>query len=175
MAEKRRLPVLPSPKAGSDDDDAIEPRPPWHWVGFGTVLIFAAWLPLAYVGGAVQARMLASRFGEDASKDQIDLAVSAMTAAERAQLALSQAIPGVLALALAAFAGGMVVGRFGAGAGPREAGRSGAVTAAIATILAFHGFDVAALVSALVTFTVAIGFAAWGGSVGRRKKSPAAG
>lgn len=176
MAEKRRLPVLQSPKAASGgDEDEIESRPPWHWVGFGTVLIFAAWLPLAYVGGAVQARMLASRFGQDASKDQIDLAVAAMTAGERAQLALSQAIPGVLALALAAFAGGLVVGRFGAGAGPRESGRSGAVAAVIATILAFHGFDVPALVSAVITFAVATGFAAWGGSVGRRKKSPAAG
>jgi hypothetical protein len=173
VAEKRRLPVLPSPKAGGEDE--IEPRPPWHWVGFGTVLIFAAWLPLAYVGGAVQARMLASRFGVGASKDQIDLALAAMTAGERAQLALSQAIPGVLALALAAFAGGLVVGKFGGGAGTREAAMSGAVTAIIATILAFRGMSIPALVSGIVTFAVAIGFAAWGGRVGRQKKSPAAG
>jgi tRNA-(ms[2]io[6]A)-hydroxylase len=172
--DKRRLPVLQSPKPSDAEDDG-EPRPPWHWVGFGTVLIFAAWLPLAYVGGAVQARMLASKFGEGASKDQIDLAVAAMTAGERAQLALSQAIPGVLALALASFAGGIVVGRFGAGAGARESARAGGLTAAIATVLAFRGVSTATLVSALVTFAVAIGFAAWGGKVGARKKSPAAG
>lgn len=166
--------MLQTPKSGGAEEDG-EPRPPWHWVGFGTVLIFAAWLPLAYVGGAVQARMLASKFGEGASKDQIDLAVAAMTASERAELALSQAIPGVLALALAAFAGGVVVGRFGAGAGARESARAGGLTAAIATALAFRGFTVATLVSALVTFAVAIGFAAWGGRVGAKKKSPAAG
>lgn len=165
--------MLQAPKPGDAEDDG-EPRPPWHWVGFGTVLIFAAWLPLAYVGGAVQARMLATKFGEGASKDQIDLAIAAMSASERAELALSQAIPGVLALALAAFAGGLVVGRFGAGAGVREAARAGAVTAAIATILAFRGFSAATLVSALVTFAVAVGFAAWGGRVGSKKKSPAA-
>lgn len=173
MTEKRRLPIL-KPSAGGGADEG-EPRPPWHWVGFGTVLIFAAWLPLAYVAGAVQARMLATRFGEDASKDQIDLAVAAMTAGERVALALSQAIPGVLALALASFAGGLVVGRFGAGAGMREAARAGAVTAGIATALSFRSFSAATLVSALVTFAVAAGFAAWGGRVGSRKKSPAAG
>ena len=75
MAEKRRLPVLLSPKSSpSDDGDTGEPRPPWHWVGFGVVIIFAAWLPLSYVGGAVQRSMLASKFGQDASPDQIRLA-----------------------------------------------------------------------------------------------------
>lgn len=181
MAEKRRLPVLQSKPAadGSGDggrgDDEIQERPPWHWVGFGTVLVFAAWLPLAYVAGAVQARMLAARFGEGASKDQLDLAIAAMGEGERTSLALSQALPGVLALALASFAGGVVVGRFGRGAGPRESARAGALTAAIATALAFRGFGTAMLVSALVTFAVAIGFAAWGGLVGVRSKSPAAG
>ena len=172
MAEKRRLPVLnASPKSGDDDD---ETRPPWHWVGFGTVLIFAAWLPLAYVGGAVQARMLATKFGEGASQDQIDLAIAAMSAGERAQLMLTQAIPVVLALALAAFAGGMVVTRFGgaSGAGVKEAARSGAITSVIAVALtAVQGFSTSVLVSAVVITAVATGFAAWGGRVGRRKRA----
>lgn len=176
MAEKRRLPVLQSPKASSGgDDDTGEPRPPWHWVGFGVVIIFAAWLPLSYVGGAVQRSMLSSKFGADASPDQIAIATAAMTPGERAQLMLSQALPVVFALALAAFAGGVVVGKFGAGAGPKESARSGAITALIAVAISFAGFSVATLVSTIVIFLVATGFAWWGGRVGIRKKSSAAG
>jgi len=174
VAEKRRLPVIQPPKKASDDEDG-EPRPPWHWVGFGTVLIFAAWLPLSYVGGAVQRSMLASKFGADASADQIRLATEAMTASERASLMLSQALPVVFALALGAFFGGFVVGRFGAGAGPKEAWRSGAITALIAVAISFQGFTSATLVSTVVIFAVAIAFAWWGGRVGIRKKSASPG
>jgi hypothetical protein len=173
VAEKRRLPVLQPPK--QESEDAGEPRPPWHWVGFGVVIIFAAWLPLSYVGGAVQRSMLASKFGADASADQIALATAAMTPGERAQLMLTQALPVVLALALAAFAGGVVVGKFGAGAGPKESARSGAITALIAVAISFTGLNVATLVSTIVIFLVATGFAWWGGRVGIRKKSAAAG
>jgi hypothetical protein len=176
VAEKRRLPVLQAPKASSGgDDETGEPRPPWHWVGFGVVIIFATWLPLSYVGGAVQRSMLASKFGADASAEQIAIATAAMTAGERAQLMLAQALPVVFALALAAFAGGIVVGKFGAGAGPKESARSGAITALIAVVIGFQGFTVATLVSTIVICLVATGFAWWGGRVGIRKKSAAAG
>lgn len=173
MAEKRRLPVLQPPK--SESEDAGEPRPPWHWVGFGVVIIFAAWLPLSYVGGAVQRSMLSSKFGADASAEQVAIATAAMTPGERAQLMLSQALPVVFALALAAFAGGIVVGKFGAGAGPKESARSGAITALIAVAISFQGFTVASLVSTVVIFVVATGFAWWGGRAGLRKKSVSAG
>ena len=119
--------------------------------------------------------MLASKFGEGASPDQIALATAAMTPGERAQLMLSQALPVVFALALAAFAGGIVVGKFGAGAGPKESARSGAITALIAVAISFAGFSVATLVSTILIFLVATGFAWWGGRVGIRKKSSAAG
>lgn len=176
MAEKRRLPVLQTPKASSSDDaETGEPRPPWHWVGFGVVIIFAVWLPLSYVGGALQRSMLAAKFGADASAEQIALATAAMTPGERTQLMLSQALPVVFALALAAFAGGVVVGKFGAGAGPKESARSGAITALIAVAISFSGFTVASLVSTIVIFVVATGFAWWGGRVGIRKKSASAG
>ena len=98
MAEKRRLPVLQPPKSSPAEDESGEPRPPWHWVGFGVVIIFAAWLPLSYVGGAVQRSMLASKFGADASAEQVAIATAAMTPGERAQLMLSQALPVVFAL-----------------------------------------------------------------------------
>jgi tRNA-(ms[2]io[6]A)-hydroxylase len=168
MAERRRLPVLSSSSPSSSESNADdETRPPWHWVGFGTVAIFAAWLPLAYVAGAVSAKMMAARFGADASKDAIDLALRAMTSGERAQIMATVALPNVLGLALAAFAGGVVVGRFGAGPYPaRVAALSGAVTAFIASAIAWAGFTAATAIAAIVTFAVAIGFAAWGGRFG---------
>lgn len=174
---RRRLPVLsndPPPAAsgggdGSEGDD--EARPPWHWAGFGTVAIFAGWLPLAYVAGAVSARVMAARFGADASRDAIDLALSAMSAGERARLMATVALPSVLGLALAAFGGGVVVGRFGSGKQPaRVAAVSGAMTALVASAIAWAGFTAATLVAAVVTFGVAVGFAAWGGRFGASRR-----
>ncbi|MBX3210683.1 MAG: hypothetical protein KF850_01475 [Labilithrix sp.] len=182
---RRHLPVLsndppptPAGAGGSADpggEGEDETRPPWHWAGFGTVAIFAGWLPLAYVAGAVSARVMAARFGEDASRDAIDLALSAMSAGERARLMATVALPSVLGLALAAFGGGVVVGRFGSGAQPaRVAAVSGAMTALVASAIAWGGFTVATLVAAAVTFGVAVGFAAWGGRFGasRRPRPP---
>jgi hypothetical protein len=173
MAERRRLPVLSSSSPSSSESNADDQtRPPWHWVGFGTVAIFAAWLPLAYVAGAVSAKMMAARFGADASKDAIDLALRAMTSGERAQIMATVALPNVLGLALAAFAGGVVVGRFGAGPYPaRVAAFSGAVTAFIASAIAWAGFTAATVIAATVTFAVAIGFSAWGGRFGASRRS----
>jgi hypothetical protein len=98
-----------------------------------------------------------------------------MSAGERGRLMISQALPVVFALALAAFAGGLVVGKFGAGAGPKESARSGAITALIAVAISFQGFSAATLVSTVVIFVVATAFAFWGGRVGVRKKSAAPG
>ncbi|MBX3206808.1 MAG: hypothetical protein KF764_17190 [Labilithrix sp.] len=169
---RRHLPVLsndPPPAAPSGDDD--EARPPWHWVGFGTVAIFAGWLPLAYVAGAVSARVMASRFGADASRDAIDLALAAMTSGERASLMATVALPSILGLALAAFGGGVIVGRFGSGSRPaRVAALSGAVTALVASAIAWGGLTTATLVAAVVTFAVAVGFAAWGGRFGASRR-----
>ena len=175
MAERRHLPVLsndPPPADSKPEDD--EARPPWHWVGFGTVAIFAGWLPLAYVAGAVSAKVMANRFGADASKDAIDLALSAMTSGERAQLMATVALPSLLGLALAAFGGGFVVGRFGSATGAREAAMSGGVTAFIASAMAYAGLTAATFIAAAVTFAVAIGFAAWGGRFGASRRPRAA-
>lgn len=156
------------PPAPSEDAEA--PRPPWHWVGFGTVAIFAVWLPLAYVAGAASAKVMAARFGPDASKDAIDLALAAMTAGERARLMAIVALPSILGLAIAAFGGGFVVGRFGAGTRAREAALSGVVTALLASAMAWAGFTWSTLLAALVTLGVAAGFAGWGGHFGSERK-----
>src|SRR4051812_15465858 len=103
MAERRRLPVLSNaPPPPESSEEADEARPPWHWVGFGTVAMFAAWLPLAYVAGAASARVMTARFGGDASREAIELALAAMTSAERSRLMATVALPGIFALALAA-------------------------------------------------------------------------
>lgn len=173
MAERRRLPVLQnkplqSAEPTADEDEA---RPPWHWVGFGTVAIFAAWLPLAYVGGSLSAKVMTARFGPDASRDAIELALASMTEGERARLSATVALPGIVALGIAALAGGIVVGRFGHGTGAREAALAGGATAIIASALAWTGPSLAALVSIVVTFAVAIAFAGWGGKLGSSRRS----
>jgi hypothetical protein len=98
MAEKRRLPVLQSSGAGESD----EPRPPWQWVGFGVVLDFAAWLPLAYVAELLKAHLAPSIAG-----------------------ALLFA---VVPLAAGSFGGGFVVGRFGDRVGARVGAFAGGST-----------------------------------------------
>ncbi len=176
MAERRRLPVLnntPSRSNTEADPSEDEPRPPWHWVGFGTVAIFAGWLPLAYVAGALSRRIMAERFGADASKETIDAALLAMPDAEHARLMAIIALPSLAGLALAAFGGGVVVGRFGTGTGPREAALSGVATALMATALAWAGPSRWMLVASSLMVLVSAGGAAWGGHVGARRRQHA--
>lgn len=163
MAERRRLPVLsnnaPTPAETAPPD--AEQRPPWHWAGFGVVAIFAAWLPLSYVGGAISKRLVA----------QVDLEhFSNLSTAEQAKLGLMVGLPTMIGLAVAAFAGGFVVGRFGTGPGLRVAAVSGAVTALIVTVLSWVGFSGAVLISGLILFALATGFAALGGRVGEKRR-----
>ena len=160
-----------------EDENAIPVRPPWHWVGFGTVAIFAAWLPLAYVAQAVVARVLAQRFGASAAAADIATALGSMPAGERARLMAMLAVPNVVALGLSAFAGGYLVGRFGVSTTGREPASAGAMTALVALVLALGAggsSGVTAVVTALVTILICVGFASWGGKVGARKRSPAA-
>jgi hypothetical protein len=168
------LPVLSDKGARPPVSESEEepPRPPLHWIGFGTVAIFAAWLPLTYVAGAVSARVLAARFGKDASADAIALATSAMTEGERARLMAVVALPTLLALAVAAFGGGVVVGRFGSGTGAREAACAGAITALIASIMGWSRATASSLAAAAVMFVVATLFAAWGGRFGASRRPP---
>ncbi len=168
------------PGSGGDDggsatdEDAGEERPPWQWVGFGTIATFACWLPLAYVAEAVRHHVFLSRFGSAPSEADVKLAFAAMSAMERFRWTAMQTLPHVLAFALSAFAGGLLVGRFGARTGPKEAALSGVVTSLIALavswrVLAEGGWG--AVVSLLVPLVIAVGFSWWGGSVGARKRA----
>lgn len=143
MVTKRRLPVLKAP--GGDDADAPS-RAPWQWVAFGALAIFVAWLPLAFLAtwGA------SSLHGSGASP-------------------VTSVVVLAVGLALAALAGGFLVGRWGAaGVGVREAALSGLASAVVASALAF-GAPGAAW-GAVVTVLVAVPFAALGGALGLRRR-----
>lgn len=183
MAERRRLPVVQEPPRKDRGDDAPDPpegddeaRPPWHWVGFGVVAIFAAWLPLAAAAGALARRAFEATFGAAATEADVARVLGAMSTGERVRFTLSQALPQAAALSLAAFAGGFLVGRFGKGTGLREAALSGAATALMAAALTVKGLELgwAAAVTLLLTAALATGFATLGGRVGRDARRRAA-
>lgn len=174
MAVRRRLPVLKStnqaasPEPEPEQDDAA--RPPWHWIGFGTVAIFATWLPLAYAAQALVAGTLRRTFGEAASVEDIREGLDRASGVERFRIMALLAAPNVLAFAAASFAGGFLVGRYGPQASAREAALSGLVTALFATIIAGGGFGLQPLLTATVLIAVATAFAAWGGRFGRSRR-----
>jgi len=162
------------PGAGGAEGDDVDARPPWQWVGFGTIATFACWLPLAYVAEAVRHRVFVSRFGASPSREEVELAFAAMNGMERFRWTAMQTSPHLVAFALSAFAGGLLVGRFGSGTGPREGALSGVVTALVALavswrVLAEGGWG--AVVSMAVPLVVAVGFAWWGARVGSRKRA----
>ena len=170
----------PPPKTDGDgaSEDAAEERPPWHWIGFGTIVTFALWLPLSYLAEAVRHHVFVTRFGPSPSREEVDLAFAAMTGMERFRWTTMQTLPHVIAFALGAFAGGLLVGRFGTGSSPRQnqqiAAASGVVTALVAVgvswrVLAEGGWG--AVVSMVVPLVLAVGFAWWGGRVGTRKRA----
>lgn len=156
--DKRRLPVVQSPA----EPDSEEPRPAWHWVGFGAVAIFVAWLPLAYLAEAVGRRLAAGRVGpgEDA--------IAKLSRSDRLTVLAMIAAPQAVALVLAAMAGGFLVTRFGQGTRRRDAAFSGLSVGLLALGLTYSqaGFSLAAVIVPLL----ATGAAAAGGALGRRRK-----
>jgi MFS family permease len=114
---KRRLPLAPGMSAVEDDDAE---RPPWHWSAIGAVAILLAWLPLAYIVNGVLSRVLAGAADP----------ASAPPGVRAAMVALNLA-----AFAIACFAGGVLVGRYGGQAGKREATGAGFGVAAVAWAL----------------------------------------
>jgi hypothetical protein len=154
---KRRLPLISTePRAGDRGDEGGEARPPWHWVGFGAVAIFTAWLPLSALAGALAARLAAAPEDDPSRLARVEIAIVALH---------------MVALAVASFAGGLVVGRWGDPAGTREAALSGlaAALAAVAAAWATTGFSP----GALFVVVVAVPTAAAGGWRGVRARAHA--
>ena len=163
-AAKKRLPVVQS----SPDGEPEELRPPWHWVGFGTIAIFAVWLPLTWVASRASAVLTASLAAGAASEEEVQARIRALHASERARYYALASGPHVVALALAAMGGGYLVGRWGSGS--REAALAGVMAGVIASVLATLGggasFGLAAVIAIASTF-------AWlGGKLGARRARP---
>ena len=117
MTPKRRLPLL-----NARDESQEPPRPPWQWVCFGAVAIFATWVPLSAFVGAVTARLVAHASDETAER----------------RFALVATAGYAIELAAGSVAGGYLVGKWGPpGVGMREAVLAGFIAAALAAAMTF--------------------------------------
>jgi hypothetical protein len=154
---KRRLPVLQAKDAPEDGD----PRPGWHWVVFGAVAIFVAWLPLAYVAESIGRRLVLGRVGGGEEK------LAELSRSERVTALAMIAVPQALALILAGIAGGFLVTRFGQGTRPRDAAFAGLCVGLLA--LGLTVAQVGASLASLVVPLLATASAALGGIIGRRR------
>lgn len=156
-----------------EEQDEEEGRPGWHWIGFGVVAIFAAWLPLVYVAGLLAKRAVASFVGDPANEVEVASRIAAMSASERMKLSAVQALPHVLALGIAAFAGGYLVGRFGKDTRARDAAMAGGAAVVLALALAWRTLalgGIGAVLAVLLPGAIAVAFAAWGGRSGTRTR-----
>jgi hypothetical protein len=169
---KRKLPVLnnapagPAPESAPPTPDAEEARPPWQWSGFGMVAIFATWLPFSYVA-QFTVRSALRRYGLGADTPEAMAAqLAQLDESARTRVMLVMMFPHVLALAAACVAGGVLIGRFGAPAGPREALVAGLMTSLVAMVLSFGagGWSWAPLATLLIT----VPFSVIGARLGRR-------
>ncbi|HRG94774.1 MAG TPA: hypothetical protein PLR99_00920 [Polyangiaceae bacterium] len=161
---KRRLPVLKS--APEEPGDDAEDRPPWHWIGFGTVGIFGAWLPLMAVAQKLSDTLVLRAVGHVGSAEDAARSLANASAQDRLRVGLMLAVPHGLALACASVAGGYLVGRFGKGLGPREAAIAGV---ALGIVIGGLTFGVVGVAGFLAPLALATPFAALGGALGRRK------
>jgi hypothetical protein len=174
---KRRLPVLNSPSAEADE---AESRRPWQWVGFGTLAIITAWVPLAALAGVAVAHLPAPD-GSAPDGDRIRLGAAAALGGLVALVGLYG-----MALALGSALGGFLIGRWGpTGVGVREAAfaglGAGVVAAAIGWLSSGVGSGVGSGASSaaswgpsaggLLVVAVAVPMAALGGRAGARART----
>lgn len=151
---KRRLPLVKDTPSDVEED-----RPAWHWAAIGTIALFLAWLPLLFLAHAAIAPLVPTD------------PVSAPPRAQAALIAVD-----LIALALASFVAGYLVGRVGARTTPREAMVSGFSAALLAWLVGVAGLrdrPVAWLLVLVVLLAVAGGFARLGGRRGRRARDRA--
>jgi tRNA-(ms[2]io[6]A)-hydroxylase len=165
VTEKRRLPVIQSSNAKSDEDEA---RPGWQWVGFGVVAMFAAWLPLAAAAGMVGRSAAERVIGAPLDEADTLSRIGALDQATQRKLMLSLMLPHVAALAIAGAFAGFVIGKFGQG-GARSASVAAAMVCALAGLIAVR--DLSSFVALLVVVLVAVLSARAGASVGAKKRA----
>ena len=156
------------------DENAIEKRPPWHWVGFGAVAIFATWLPGAALAQKTGEHLVARRV-VDLTQAELTQRLAELPKNELLMVIVPLALLHLLALAVGAAAGGYLVGRFGSGTTVREPMLAGGVVALMAiTLTVGSGALASALVTGSAIFLVAVGCAALGGKRGLKKKDKSA-
>jgi hypothetical protein len=138
---KRRLPLLQAPAApGGEGSEEDVRRPAWQWVGFGAVAVLTAWLPLSALVGLLGSKLAA---GSEADPARVARAGAAIVGLH------------VVALALAAFAGGFVVGRWGgSGVGVRTAGLAGLVAGLVAIAIAWAASGVSPWAFSIVAISL---------------------
>jgi tRNA-(ms[2]io[6]A)-hydroxylase len=163
-AKKRHLPIVKAPVAdGPKEDD--EPRPGWHWVGFGAVLVFACWVPLAVLAEKVAQGLAVRTLGDVSSREEVAARVAELHGGARAQVVAALVLPHALALALASLAGGWVMGRYG-GVGAREGALAGVAVGVVSVVLAWASSGGSWALG--VVLVLAAAFAALGSAAGRR-------
>ncbi len=130
--------------------------------------LLVAWVPLAALAQALSLRIIRAQLGTATSLEQAAESLSELAPGERARLAVALFGLPTAALAVASFAAGLVVGRWGGLAGPREAGTAGAVAVLLVAALtcASGGWSWAPLAAVLVAAPIA----ALGGVLGRRRR-----
>jgi tRNA-(ms[2]io[6]A)-hydroxylase len=163
---KRKLPVVPS--------QATEEQPSrsqFQWVGFGVVAIFVVWLPVAWVTDRLAVRVSRGWVGAVGSLGDASQAVARLDEAARLRLTLTLVAFHAGGLALACFAGGLLVGRWGGQAGVREAAIAGAAAVVIVTLFALATTGpMEAPWPLLLAVALATGASALGGRLGHVRR-----
>jgi hypothetical protein len=163
---KRKLPVVPS--QATDEESA---RSKYQWVGFGVVAILVVWLPVAWVFDRLALRVSGAWVGKVGSLQDAARAVALLDESARLRLTLSLLAFHAAGLALAAFAGGLLVGRWGGQAGAREAAIAGGVAVAIVALLTLATTGpMGSPWAALVAMALATAASALGGRLGRVRR-----
>jgi hypothetical protein len=168
---KKRLPVL---KSTPEDEQGEEPRPPWHWVGFGVAATFASCVPLSYAAEAATQRLLAGYVGAASTAHEVADAMAALSSADRTKVWIISVGLRAAPLVVSSLFGGYVVGRWGGdNAGMREATIAGAATALFVCVLAFAAVGFAAWWTPALVLVLTTPAAAWGGGIGLRRRKKA--
>ena len=107
----------------------------------------------------------------DLPPDELSLRLADASASDRFWLWFVLTVAPVVAFALACWASGAMVGRFGGRAGPREAALAGAVTAVVAAGLTLARASAAASAASLVVLVpIGVGAAWLGGAFGKKRR-----
>lgn len=169
--ERRRLPVL-QPVDPAEEEEAE--RPPWHWAVIGAVAALLLVVPLLMLFQAL-ARFETSRLLPYGAVEEAALAYQALSTAEQVWLGAVNVGAQLVPVALAALAGGALVGRFGGQARVREAALSGVgaglfMSLISATPLLGEGRLAAWAVASVAMVLVAGAAARAGGALGFRRR-----